>query len=489
MYRHGMQLRAGFDVPVGLSSRAGKFGRILPMLEPLHVDQTALDNLAANMVDSNKIGASGDNPGVPAGYTFLGQFIDHDISFDPTSLKEVLVDPCALTNYRTPALDLDHLYGRGPDVDPQYYNREPNDRFLIGSTGSPLAEPELRSKLRFDLPRLEENACAVIPDPRNDENLGIAQLHVLFLYFHNAVRDALASKKLVSTSLAGRSLFDQARELVIEHYQWIVLHDFLPRVLDTKVLGRVLRDGSRIFEGRQPFIPVEFSAAAFRFGHSMIRETYDWNRYHSVADSRGLSLAQMFLHSAGSGGFPLVPVPSDCLLDWSRIFRLNDTTRVCHSRNIDPYLAPTLSNMQLRPGQEQNLAKRNLHRGAMLALPSGQSVANFYGYIPLSPDAISKSGLDGSAAADNANMAFESPLWYYILKEAQLEKNGRRLGKVGSRIVAETFVGILRGDPNSFLFKKPRWTPTLPSKRPGHFTMADLIEFAKLSFPQDEFPF
>jgi hypothetical protein len=215
----------------------------------------------------------------------------------------------------------------------------------------------------------------------------------------------------------------------------------------------------------------------------MVREVYDYNRVFTAAP-----LFLIFLFSGRSGvrgssqpDQDPVPIPSDWIIDWRRFFEFDGAVTVNHSRKLNPFLAPQLRNIpnvgdpaSPDPAQASSaLAVRNLFRGRRAGLPSGQSVAAHYGFEPLPPDEIA-TGTDG-AVAQQFNFHVESPLWYYILKEAEVRGDGRRLGQVGSRIVAEVFVGLLKRDASSYLNRTPAWTPTLPANEPGFFSMADLL--------------
>jgi hypothetical protein len=276
-----------------------------------------------------------------------------------------------------------------------------------------------------------------------------------------------------------KSPFEEARDLVIWHFQWIVLHDFLSRILDKSVLDDVLTNGRRFYKPehvRTPFLPVEFSGAAYRLGHSMVREVYDYNRVFTFRPGgvtpATFSLLFRFSGLSGTGGN--VPIPSDWIIDWRRFFSVGSGATVGLSRNIDPLIATQLHDVPNLP-RPSSLPARNLLRGRSLGLPSGQSVAKLMRLRPLSPSDIAK-GPDGEVAVEH-QLHIESPLWYYILMEAQIMGQGKHLGQVGSRIVAEVFVGLLEADSSSFLAKRPGWKPTLPAQQAGTFTMADLLTF------------
>jgi hypothetical protein len=81
------------------------------------------------------------------------------------------------------------------------------------------------------------------------------------------------------------------------------------------------------------------------------------------------------------------------------------------------------------------------------------------------------------------NMDRSTPLWYYILKEAEVLENGLRLGPVGSRIVGEVFIGLLQADTGSFLVVDRNFQPTLPSATPGKFEITDLLNVAGVVHP------
>ncbi len=475
--RHGFGPRRGEDVPLGRTTPSGKFGRMFPDLLPLVPAPEQLIELSAEMRDADPGAASGNNDAVPAGFTYLGQFIDHDITFDPTALQEVIVDPQALENFRTPMLDLDCLYGAGPAAAPFLYERGDNERLLVGRTSSTpgQGDPSIPTERPNDLPRAP-HGFALIGDPRNDENLVVAQTHLALLKFHNKIVDGLRGGTIPRVSPLRKSTFDEARDLVISHYQWIVIHDFLKRVLDEDVWKTVFTKGEHrglpCFE-RGPFIPVEFSAAAYRFGHTMVREVYAFNRVFRPGGVAPATLELLFLFSGLSGPGNTVPIPSDWIIDWRNFFEVGKA-KPNASRSLDPLLAPKLHQLPGMP-DPASLAARNLLRGRSLGLPSAQSIARFLDIEPLTPDEIAQ-GPDGAIAARH-NLHVETPLWYYILKEAQIDGKGKRVGTLGSIIVAETFFALLRADSSSFLRRKQGWTPTLPSAKADTFTMADLLRF------------
>jgi hypothetical protein len=471
----------------------GMFGRMFPTLQPLAVADGPLQELADAMKDANPGDAAGNNPNIPAGFTYLGQFIDHDITLDLTSLGDKESDPTAVENFRTPALDLDSVYGLGPDGSRQLYARNnitddgktPGPKLLIGRTIAASAG-NVTITPRNDLPRSPEG-FALIGDHRNDENLVVAQTHLAMIKFHNKVCDTLTA-----AGKPAETIFKEARQTVTWHYQWMVLHDFVERLTEPGIVAKTLNDGRKFYRFKKfPYIPVEFSAAAYRLGHSMVRQAYSHNRVFTPGGVTIATLELLFTFTGLSGGIvgdlapdpPQGPTPipvlsSNWIIDWRRFYDVvspnPNGVPLNSSRKLDPFLVPALHTL---PGGGGSLPFRNLKRGVMLGLPSGQDVAAAMGITnPLTPDEIA-SGPDG-AVAKKHKLHEKTPLWYYILKEAQQRGNGERLGPVGAKIISEVFVGLVQGDKQSFLQVKGKdWKPELPSKKAGDFTMADLLRF------------
>lgn len=490
---HGVLYRQEDVIPAGHTFRPGKFGRMFPVPMRQPVPPAALAELAAAMVDSDDAPSS-DNNKVPAAYTYLGQFIDHDITLDTTPVPEQIVDPQMIHNFRTPALDLDCLYGLGPQAQPYLYQASNRAKFLLGQNaasadqnGKPIQLPE---EGRFDLPR-NPDQFALIGDPRNDENLIVAQLHSAFLKFHNTV-----AEEMEPNPARQPAAFDEIRRVVTWHYQWIVIHDFLRRVIREDVLDDVLRNGRKFYKfDREPFIPVEFSVAAYRFGHTMVRNNYDHNRVFGPGPNRlgpgSLELLFFFTgprrEQALPNGGKLIssPLPSNWVIDWRRFLEVDDKFAPRNpSRSFDTRLSTALHDLvkHARVGQPPtSLAERNLKRGEGVALPTGQCAAAALRLRPLSPDQIAGSGPDG-VVAQKHGLHRRTPLWYYILKEAQVQEGGARLGQVGSRLLAEVFVGLLEGDPLSFLSRDPLWEPEL-GDTPGRFTLSDMLRFVDKRTP------
>ena len=391
-------------------------------------DDSALEFLASLMIkDGNDLDST-----LPSGYVYLAQFIDHDLTFDTTPLSEANDDLKNIQNYRTPILDLDSLYGAGPKQNPFFYKKAPNNltpyEFLIGETrpANSISRSEiLRSSLPCDLPRAS-SGFAIIPDPRNDENLILAQLHLAFMKFHNAVVQKIHQEMMANNEgkheaekIANES-FELARKIVIHSYQKIIQKDFLPKIINIKDdsfdpnKSIYLRSNTIT----KSYIPIEFSGAAYRFGHSMIRPCYTPKKNRP---NLKLENSLQFTGNRASRGFTLGTV---WLFNWNLFFDLDG--QMIHTRDfnfakmINPYLSSALTNLAT-PDEPQALALRNLKRGKALKLPSGQEAARESGIEPLSPSKI----LEYIPSEDKEkfseyNLHQHTPLWYYILKEAEI---------------------------------------------------------------------
>lgn len=423
----------------------------------------ANDRLSAGpealIVDPSLSAGNPNNPSHTAGTTFLGQFVDHDITFDATSKLALPTAPESARNFRTAALDLDSVYGGGPVGDQHLYDPDDHIKFKIESGG------------RFeDVPR-RADGTAIVADPRNDEHLIISGLHCAFLLFHNrAVEHLRAQRRPVDT-------FAEARRLTTWHYQWLVLHEFLPLIAGRSVVHDVLRSGRRFYRPRRgaAIMPVEFQAAAYRMGHSMVRPSYRAN----LAGDDGRPFFAFIFDPAQLGK----PDPGDLrggcraprrFVGWQTFFDFGDG-EVKPNKKIDTKISTPLFNLPLGAIASHDpptaLPQRNLLRHLTWQLPSGQGIARVVGVPPLAPSELQE------LAPLGVGFEHSTPLWYYVLKEAELLADGLHLGPVGARIVAEVFIGLLQSDAGSYLSANPRWTPELGSRSPS-FRMSDFLTFA-----------
>jgi Animal haem peroxidase len=510
---HGTGTHGAF--PRGLLSTStsrlaqGSFGRMFRALPAAQFGSSDSDTenhlkeLARRMStapDPPKDDPDDEESGIPALYTYFGQFIDHDITFDPASSLQKQNDPNALIDFRTPALDLDNLYGRGPDDQPYLYTEPPDHkgakRFLLGNAvfgGTTDA---------WDLPRNNADPQrALIGDPRNDENAIVSQLHGLFLRFHNRIAHD-------DHSLT----FEEVQQSVRFHYQYVVVNDFLKKIVSKKVLenlkvnGHYDRDKLKFFRWQNdPFMPVEFSVAAYRLGHSMVRPGYRLND----------DILLPIFPTSGSDEalFGFREMHKNWGIDWARFIdtetrnydgdEADKKRRLQFAYKIDTALAHPLHNLATVVADfPHSLAHRNLLRGWRLGLPSGQAVARAMGIEE--PDRLTEAeiqvrlpgvtGVREPIAEVNKVFKENCPLWVYILAEAVKNHESElidvtetdkhldtpKLGPVGGRIVAEVILGLMFGDPNSLLRLDPLWRPKEPQKLPGKadFALKDFVKYA-----------
>ena len=404
------------------------------------------------------------------GYTYFAQFLGHDLTHDNTPFDGPYPEPERIPNYRTPYFDLDHVYGGGPEKSPYLYEGgRGTEIFKIGATNP-------TGYLR-DLP--VEHGIVLIgdqEDARNLDNLILRQLHVVFLKFHNeAIRQLSAKPPTVSgiDHVGAGTIFERAQRLVRWHYQWIIRHDFLPRILSTDVWNHQHRRTRLHSESPNGFsIPIEFSLAAFRFGHSMVRNAYGLN-----CRQKRVELPELMRR-----GQNLSPIPDDFIIEWGRFFdglrasgpvassSYLDTSMAAPLRGLSPSTLRLCSKME-RSAKPASLPLRTLLRGARAGLPSGQEVAEMLVQerIIKAEDVLTSSELSrntcdhsGSVLKD-AGLEQKTPLFYYLLKEAEIRGLGRTLGPIGSYIVSEVIRQALEADPEGYMsvvgpdWKLPLW--------------------------------
>ncbi|HEY6126211.1 MAG TPA: heme peroxidase family protein [Steroidobacteraceae bacterium] len=422
---------------------------------------------------------------IPAGYTYVGQFVDHDITMDVSSNLDVMTDANTIHNMRTPSLELDSVYSRGPALDPFFYvfptvGNPTAIKFRLGTNtntgpggpGGSAGLPGMKVQVDFDVPRISAPAhTAIVGDPRNDENLIVSQFHQTILRFHNAVVDML-----LGSGFAG-DIFIEAKRLVTHHYQWAVVHDFLKRICGQAVVTQAINSSS-VAKGSPFRMPVEFAVAAYRFGHSMIRDNY-WVNFNFP----NATLAQVFEFNRN----PRLPVFSNWVVDFNAFFDTGVPVPINNkARKIDSVMAAGLESLPGFAGMMQVLAIRNLRRGLALGLPSGQGMAKQFKVAPLTEQQLVQ-GLPAAEVAilqkQNKLLLKKTPLWYYVLRESAVTTGGDRLGPVGARIVARTFAQILKRDAASYLNAPTPFAPTLTAATAGDFTFADLVTFAKVTQP------
>jgi len=407
----------------------------------------------------------------------------------------------------------------------------------------------VKSDTVFDVPRTgapdtaddPPAGTAKIADPRNDQTLIILQLHIAMQKFHNRLVDYMRA-----AGVPRAAVFESARRLARWHYQWIVIHEFLPAIVGTTTANSVYKETSKApiinikyykptnSTGR-PFIPVEFAVAAYRFGHSMTRPRYTVRDVFPPTGTTKLgSVSGVPLFDAAPSDITTEnpdnnrlnghrELPPRLKIQWSKFFNADFTKPTARPvRQFDASLANPLFKLPENALPDTNplglLSQRNLRRGRKMGLPSGEKVARLMGVTPLTatqlrtdrsikvkipiassnvvelvPPAEEVENQSLKSLFSDEEWPGETPLWFYILKEAehvgdvgavdingkQVDGRGRTLGPVGGRIVAEVLVGLLQKDVNSYLYLQPTWKPAAPiATTPGKFTMADLLKFA-----------
>ncbi len=491
----------------------GPFGRIcsdLPPWAPKNVSDDALEAHFMEFANASMVEAPDKLPSeiaedddlrkelearfsskIPAGYTYFGQFIDHDITLDTTPLSDSEIDPNRLHNFRTPRLDLDCVYGTGPDNQPYLYEHAAGQftgKLLTGTVPDTPFPDLLRNR----------EGRAIIGDMRNDENAIVAQIQLAFILAHNKLVQRALDMGLAKD---GKEAFPIARRTLRWLYQWIVWNDFIVRIAVDEIHGCALEakdacGGRKVWHlglsdiylwKVQPFMPVEFSVAAYRFGHSMARNSYQTNssREAGAGFSEFIPLFDVNVDSEDDlSGFR--PLNAKRIVQWDWFLQMESSRDPFPqlARKIDTKLSNALAHLREdpeNPGSLLNiLAARNLVRSVRMRLPSGIDVARKFGVKPLTLDADEPEAL-----------------WYYVLKEAQTlpgSNGGQMLGRVGSMIVCATFAGLLKGDGTSWLNVHPHWTPDEDAllkqedKRDnGKWTLASIIRLSGL--PVDEQPF
>lgn len=484
---------------VNCTQVADRFGRMFPKLPQASWSGADLEALAVKVMAEEEADPTPEgeqdeeeNNDIDAGFTYVGQFIDHDLTLDdrPNDLTTP-VDPFQLPNLRTPAFDLDSVYAKGPSGSPELYQAD-GVHLKLGTALSGSSDRGAADLLRDNTGR------ALIGDPRNDENRIVASLHSIFQRFHNQFADRLTQRH---PTWSKEQLFGAARRQVRLHYQWAILKDFLPAMVGEKTVQAVLpsmymrrqRSALKFYNPCTMNIPVEFSVAAYRFGHSIVRPIY---RINSTITERLPVFSNANDPSKDLGGFR--PSPANFAVDWKFLFHLEGSRQIRKpqvSYKIDNSLVFPLSLLPLPAtgSGPASLAKRNLLRSVQVGLPSGQEVARAMGLTPLRDDQIligkATTGEPAEAVAITAiapGFTGKAPLWTYILAEpvasAYRVHDGRiegeqiapfQLGPVGGRIVTEVFVGLMLADRTSVLYSAFRPDPAYSDN--GRFGFRELV--------------
>ena len=426
------------DAPIN----GGRYRSLFDDLPPLHVDEEALHALGrpGGPCDLGDDATDRADAHVAAVWPFFGQFLAHDITADRSPLTH-RADPARLRNARAPKANLEGLYGAGPVGMPYLYDKDDPAKLLLAPGG-------------FDVPRNQEG-IALIGDPRNDVQLFTNQMLVAFIDLHNRLVDRLREDET-----AEQEIFEEARRATTWHYQHVILREFLPGLIGAPLTAELLATGPRLYRlDDDPYIPFEFADAAYRYGHAQIRPRYQVNDHFGPWP--------VFPDLMGFG-----PVPPEHTVDWTLLIDVEGHAPAQRSKRIDARLPAALIALPTQvsgsaPGTDYaSLANRDLQRGQAVGLASGEAIARRLGGPALSRVQV---GL-----ADQGWVG-ETPLWFYILEEADVLHDGEQLGPVGGRIVGEVLVGIIDADPESYRSVDPDWRPTLPARGPGAFGLADIL--------------
>jgi hypothetical protein len=431
------------DAPV--EGAGGHYERLFPGLPGLTGADEALLALGVGggVCDGGEAADCDDAPGTAAGWPLFGQYIAHDITADRSPLAHH-AERAEAPNFRSPRADLEALYGSGQVGSPFLFRRDDPALLLLGRND--------RGE-EADLPRNPEG-IALLGDPRNDTHLIVSQLHVGFIRAHNRLVAAARERGVEEADV-----FATARRETVWHYQWVIVNDYLPRLVAAELLDSMLTDGPRLYRpDGAPRIPLEFADAAFRYGHSQVRDSF--------ALRHGSEPLRLFPDLIG-----FRPVPAERTIEWSTMFDVEGKPPAQRAKLIDGRLARSLIELpaaitgEVEVDAYRSLAGRDLERGHAYGLPSGEEVARAMGEEPLEGDPL---GLR------TAGWTGETPLWLYFLAESASRGGGERLGPCGGRIVAEVLIGILDADPGSYRANAPDWTPTLPA-RGERFGLTDLL--------------
>lgn len=452
------------DVPfiaLAAGSMAGNFFYHL-LSEPLGIPQDLMSYLTfpEDGKTHTPLGQFVSSPtNLPAAFTFVGQFIDHDLTMNAVNLFDPQTDPIA--DGASPLIDLDSIYG--PRSGKPQAPIVQGDHFALVKIASNV----------FDYERDPNTGTALIPDGRNDENQIVAQLQILLMRLHNKFADTMS--------------FDEARRQTLFNWQSVVLNDYLPKICDNTVLASVraaldAKDYSKL--KHHPLVdpatgrlivsmPHEF-AIAFRFGHSQLRDSYTLNPANPpirLFDNRNPDANDL-------RGARVLPAAHG--IDWPFFLSPGtDATKI--SNRIDSQIADVVFDLPASAIPDQitfvsNLSLRNLIRSNQIGLGSGEALADFYdpanklSAAEIEPNASARKFFKDSNAVAAAP-PFRTPLWYYILKEAEQAAAGRFgsgavgfLGPVGSRLVAEVVAGgVYYNRPDQNFILNPSWKSTIAS--------------------------
>lgn len=502
----------------GENANIGGFGRLFAVRAPNRPE--GLIAHPSPRYDLVRLGQRMTAPGeaqerpseMPLAYVFLGQFIDHDITFDTVTSFDEIATNLVIENARTADLDLDCVYGGGPERTPYLYDGPYLRIGAITVFGD-------EARRRHDLLRASPpgRATAVIGDPRNDENFVVSQMQAAFIAYHNRMVDRIleeeakkarellarvegrrsqagrpglesamaqrpqspsgdlaqlvasratgAMQESAQPESAGRisralvlevaeengrilEILEQARHLTVHHYHRVISEDFIPRLIGIARTRDILENGRDYYFPNgfrnadgvtvEPFIPIEFAAAAYRYGHSQVPELMRLRgagRDAVIAELFGVDKSGQSATFLKPNGF--TPVRTDfgsLALDWNLFAPIHGPpSLVQRARRLDTILSDPLTKLErvgiIGPGGLGNLASRNLTRGRTYMLPSGQDLARrilqrleqrgvLQDVYPSGGTTAEDFVLPADPTTENTLGIGTTPLFYYILQEA-----------------------------------------------------------------------
>lgn len=395
-------LQVSYTQPTPLPSCATLFKDC----EPLYVEYDDLLKFSNSVFVEN----IDFNTSIPAGFTFLAEFMRNDITFQLNKPSNII------------RLNLQNVYGQ----DEAYFFSK--DKFLINKY--------------HDLNRTK-TGCAVIPDQRNDKNYFVAQLHLLFQLFHN---------KLIKKYKATKSnVYTYVKQEVIRYYQWILLNDYLPRIVDHDILESIKSNGVQFV--KESTVACEFLKATLHYPEFTVKPSY------KIAKDLVIDACHMYTYVKGH-------LPK-YIINWNLYFNLAENSPPQPSKAMDIFLVEELKPIE---GQKPKLL-HDLTSGQEFNLCSGQNISAAMGLKPIPADILRR--IDVNKTLERHNMLHHTPLLPYILLESKVYTNGEKLTGVGGILLAESIFAILCNDKTSILNND--WKPKINIS--PNFSMADLVKF------------
>ena len=489
-----------------------EFGYLFPELQaPEHLladhpkTAAALTDLGRTMLTTPADEMSDSN--IPAAYTYFGQFVAHDISFFDVKGRNHQQHPSCdfahgvnpkqfakldstTANNRGSQIQLDSIYNNAPLEDDEVHLK-------LGAVTKRDSALTIEMTDPFqDVLRDPINQSPVSGDPRNDNNVIVSQLHVAFVRAHNALVDLL-----LVNGIDRSIVFQEARKLLRQHYHHVLIADFLGRVSDKETLEEVRAQKQHLYnpETNNQKLPLEFTVGAYRFGHSMVTSNYYYNDNLPGASFSSLVPLKMMRLTSAEG--LMQSLPDSRVIQWKRFVFDRGSAIKTDNPNFAGLLIPALIKQQFtvlnEKGEvlpcEPNLAVMDLLRGYMLNLPTGQAVARLLIEKGRQVRLLTADEMVGIATKRSAeqlkiltasefDFCNRTPLWFYVLAEAELINQGKTLGPVGTTIVAEVLLGLVRRSPDSILSQDGPYIEQFePLKtKSGKFRLEDLLRLAKV---------